>query len=197
MAILACSVANLGTSITPCLVPAGIKEIRVIPAADINLATINAAVSTYFDEATYTFKSVQFPLVVSKTWATLKPKFEGAVRTATRPDGQLFRNIEISALRFEGMVSTVDIEKLMRNNQLVVVTLLQNGTLLVDGLDYNESTEKLEIPIQLKPMRLGEIVDSSSTFGDAVGVNTTLSITGQQLSRGFVAQFAYSGMTTM
>lgn len=198
MPTIICGGASLTTNFNSCITAGGVKEVKIIPFSDINFTTINTALATYFNSTTLTFTSTQLPLVASKFWYTLRPDAETPQRDSVSPEGGLQWNVNIQGLRFKGSnFNRADIEKLKRSNQFVVATLYNDNTLIIDGLAYNELTDKLELPYSFKPMRLGEITSTSSTFGDVeVGANLIFSLVGSQPHEGYLAAFTYAGMVT-
>lgn len=188
-----CKVGDLQTSLSDCLDVAGLKETKALKASDIDLTTINAALSTYFDIATYTFKAAALPLIAgSDGWQTLSYDAAGARRVATSPEGKTYYNVVISGLRFQGYLNTLTLAQFKRVNGIVTATLLQDGITIIDGLTYDVDKGKIIVDNSLKKLKLGEVVEDSNVFDDEIGLHTILSIAGQTQHKGYTSNLSWA-----
>jgi hypothetical protein len=191
-----CKVNDLYTSLSDCLDVAGIKEVKVIKASEIDLAAINASPTTLaaqFDTANYTLKAAALPLISGGDgWQTLTHDAAGARRTATSPTGKAYWDIAISALRFQGFANTLTLAQFKRVNGIVTATLHQSGLIVIDGLTYDTDKAEIVIDNSLTKLKLGEVVEDSNVFDDEIGLHTILSIAGRTQHKGYKSLLAWN-----
>ena len=181
-----CKVHDLATSIGSCLDVAGLKQVKILKSSEVDLDTINGALSTYFDTANYTFKNIALPLIGGGDgWQVLEHDAAGARRTATSPTGKSYFDINISALRFQGFQNTLSIAQMKRSSANVTATLLQGGTIILDGLTYDPDLGEVVIDASLNRLKIGEVVEDSSAFDDEIGLHTLVQITGRTQHKGY------------
>ena len=181
-----CKAHDLTSSLSECPITAGLKAVKYVKGSELDLVGMNTALSTYFDTATYQFKAVA-PLLLSggDGWALLKHDAAGAQRVATSPDRKPYFDVNITNLRFQGYMDTKKVAESKRLAGFVSVTLLQDGTRIMDGLTYDPDEGKLVIDYNLDKLRFGEVVESSGVFDDEIGMNTLMSITGRTQHKGY------------
>ena len=181
-----CKVHDLESSLQDCLDIAGLKQVKILKASELDLDAINTALSTYFDTTNYTFKNAALPLISGGDgWKVLEHDAAGARRQATSPAGKTYWDINISALRFQGYLSTKALAEMKRSAANVTATLLQGGAIILDGVTYDPDLNKIKIDTSLTRLRLGEVVEDSNAFDDEIGHNILLQITGRTQHKGY------------
>jgi hypothetical protein len=187
-----CQLNDLLTTIPQCLDNAGVKMIRVIRACDIDFEYLNDNLDYYFNTTTYQF-NYALPIKNYKPWGTLKPDYNDVRRKVTVPIEKKYSDIALSSMRFRGYLTADKMAQIKRINELCVVTLLLNGQIIVDGLDYYYLTNKIQVTKFIAP-RFKEITEDTQIFDSSIGINTILSIEGRQSTKGFRGLFTWESM---
>ena len=188
-----CKIHDFYTEFSYCYESAGVKKIRIGRVMDIDFDKLLSNQSSYFDATNKTFlKSI--PLKDNRKWATLKPDFQNIRREAKGIDGKPYFDTAITEMRFQGYLNTKQLQEIKKISSLVVVSELQNGAIIIDGLDYDYRDRQIK-GTQYIGSYFDTAQENSGISNDEIGIHNTLTIRGRQTDKGFKGLFSWNSMT--
>lgn len=190
---IACKTHSFKTSVYSCVETGGVESFKYIQTKSINWVLLNQNIDFFFDKTTFQIKKA-LPLLrgVNEVWAYCQHNYSDAERTATNAAKPFFWDIELKNIVFNGYFNTKQIQETINVCELITVSRLQNGLLIVDGLSFDYEKGIL-YPTELLTLRVKETVETSGIYEESQ-MNLKMNLFCRQRQKGFQGLFDFNDM---